>query len=55
MGDGFNDVSMVKYAELGVAMENGCDAIKEIADIIAPSNENDGVSVIIEKYIFNQG
>ncbi len=53
MGDGFNDVSMVKYAGLGVAMENGCDAIKKIADIIAPSNENNGVSAIIEKYIFN--
>jgi hydroxymethylpyrimidine pyrophosphatase-like HAD family hydrolase len=47
-GDGFNDVSMVEYAGLGVAMSNGCDKIKEVADRIAPDNNSDGIAVVID-------
>lgn len=43
-GDGFNDISMIKYVAHGVAMENGCDLIKQSADYIATSNDNDGVA-----------
>ena len=50
-GDGFNDVSMIKYAGLGVAMSNGCDAAKEAADYIAPSNDEDGIVDVIEKFV----
>lgn len=50
-GDGYNDVSMIKYAGLGVAMENACDAAKEAADFITLSNENDGVANVIERFI----
>ena len=46
-GDGFNDVSMVDYAGIGVAMSNGCDKIKEGADRIAPDNNSDGVAAVI--------
>lgn len=46
-GDGFNDISMVEYAGLGVAMSNGCDRIKEIADRIAPDNDSDGIAAVI--------
>lgn len=46
-GDGFNDVSMVDYAGIGVAMSNGCDKIKEVADRIAPDNNSDGVAAVI--------
>lgn len=50
-GDGFNDVSMIKYAGLGVCMANGCDAAKAAADFIAPSNDEDGVAAVIEKFV----
>lgn len=50
-GDGFNDVSMIKYAGLGVAMANGCDAAKAAADYIAPSNDDDGIADVIEKFV----
>lgn len=51
IGDSFNDLSMIKYAGLGVCMENGYDEIKEIANYITSSNNNDGVANVIEKFI----
>lgn len=53
-GDGFNDISMVQYAGLGVAMSNGCKPILEIADYITQSNDEDGIAHVIEKFILNQ-
>ncbi|SEI95595.1 hypothetical protein SAMN02910453_1686 [Lachnospiraceae bacterium A10] len=50
-GDGFNDIPMLRYAGLSVAMENAQPETKEWADYIAPSNDEDGVAVAIEKYI----
>ncbi|MDO5569877.1 MAG: Cof-type HAD-IIB family hydrolase [Bacteroidales bacterium] len=50
-GDGFNDLSMIKYAGLGVAMSNAQDAVKEAADYITLSNDEDGVAHVIEKFI----
>lgn len=49
MGDGYNDLSMVKYAGIGVAMANGCDAVKEAADFVSLSNDECGVAYAIEK------
>ena len=49
-GDGFNDLSMIKYAGVGVSMANGCDACREAADYIAPSNDQDGLVDVIKKY-----
>ncbi len=48
-GDGYNDVSMIKYAGLGVAMANGCDLIKSSSDIITSDNDHDGIAEVIEK------
>ena len=50
-GDGFNDLSMIKYAGLGVAMANAQDKVKEAADFITLSNDEDGVAYVIEKFI----
>lgn len=50
-GDGFNDVSMVKYAGLGIAMANAQESVKEVADIVTLSNDEDGVAKVIEEYI----
>ena len=53
-GDGFNDRSMLEYAGLGVAMQNGQPAIKAVADLIAPSNEDDGVAYVVESLMLGK-
>jgi len=49
-GDGKNDVTMIHFAGLGVAMENACEEVLEVSDYIAESCDNDGVAKIIEKF-----
>ena len=49
-GDGYNDIPMMRYAGFSVAMENAKDETKEWADFIAPSNDEDGVALAIEKF-----
>ena len=51
VGDGFNDLSMIQYAGLGVAMANAQEVVKENADFITLSNEEDGVAHVVEKFI----
>ncbi len=48
-GDNYNDIFMIEYAGLGVAVENGVEEIKQKADLVCPSNDDDGVAKIIEK------
>ena len=50
MGDSDNDVEMVAWAGLGVAMGNATPVVKAVADYIAPSVEDDGVAVAIERF-----
>lgn len=50
-GDGYNDISMIEYAGVGVAMGNAQDAVKKVADFITLSNDEDGLVVVIEKFI----
>lgn len=52
-GDQELDVSMIQAAKTGVAMGNAPDHVKEVADIITLSNEEDGVAVAMEKYVLN--
>lgn len=52
IGDGYNDVSMIRYAGMGIVMENAPEIIKREADMIAPSNDDEGVAKIIEQ-LFN--
>lgn len=49
-GDGMNDLEMVREAGLGVAMENAVQPVKDAADYITVSNEEDGVAKAIEKF-----
>lgn len=44
VGDGENDVTMVKLAGFGVAMGNGKDSVKAVADYVTDSIETDGLS-----------
>ena len=50
-GDGFNDLSMIQYAGIGVAMENAQKEVKEVADYITKSNNHDGIVDVIDKFI----
>ncbi len=49
VGDGANDMTMIKAAGLGIAMGNGDEAIKEIADYIADKVTNDGLYKAFEE------
>lgn len=50
-GDGFNDMSMIKYAGVGAAMANAQEAVKEAADMVTRrTNDEDGLLEVIEKY-----
>lgn len=42
-GDGENDMGMLQYVQVGVAMGNAKDMVKDVADYITDSVENDGV------------
>jgi Cof subfamily protein (haloacid dehalogenase superfamily) len=53
IGDNENDISMLKYAGMGVAMGNGEDYVKELADFVTDTNNNDGVAKAIEKFILS--
>lgn len=54
VGDNENDISMIKFAGLGVAMGNAEEAVKKIADYVTATNEEDGVAKVIEKYILER-
>lgn len=50
-GDGHNDASIVKFAGTGVAMANAVQALKDIADEITLSNEEDGIAASLYKHM----
>lgn len=50
-GDSYNDISMIQFAGLGVAMENAIPPLKEVADYITLSNDEDGVAHVVEKFL----
>jgi Cof subfamily protein (haloacid dehalogenase superfamily) len=52
IGDSMNDEAMILWAGTGVAMNNGDERIKNIADIVTEkTNDDDGVAEVIEKFI----
>lgn len=50
-GDNFNDLEMIKYAGLGVAMQNAPDGVKAAADFITLSNNEDGIAYALSKFM----
>lgn len=50
-GDGYNDLTMIEYAGVGVAMANAQQVVKDHADYITRSNEEDGIADVIDKFI----
>jgi len=51
IGDGMNDLAMLEYAGLGVAMGNASDTVKAVADVMTGSNADDGVAQAIERFV----
>ncbi|WP_099224596.1 sugar-phosphatase [Listeria costaricensis] len=54
IGDQENDMTMIKYAGLGVAMGNATDEIKQAAGFITATNNESGVAVAIRKFILDK-
>ncbi len=52
IGDNFNDVEMLEYAGIGVAMGNAPEPVKAFSQWVAPEVEQDGVVTAIKKFIF---
>jgi Cof subfamily protein (haloacid dehalogenase superfamily) len=53
VGDNHNDLTMLRYAGLGVVMANAEDELKRMGFELTPSNEEDGVAEAIERHILN--
>lgn len=51
VGDSYNDISMIEYAGVGVAMGNAPEQIREIADYTTLLNSESGVAHVVEKFI----
>lgn len=49
-GDNYNDIDMIEYAGLGVAMGNAPEEVKRCADFVTLSNDEDGVAEVIKKF-----
>ena len=50
-GDGQNDVSMIKWAGVGVAMGNAIDEAKAAADMVTASNNEDGIALALDEIL----
>ena len=48
-GDEDNDLEMIDYAGTGVAMGNGIEQLKSVANHITLSNEEDGIAIFLEE------
>ncbi|KAB7671167.1 Cof-type HAD-IIB family hydrolase [Bacillus sp. B1-b2] len=54
MGDSYNDVAMIEFAGLGVAMGNAPDDVKAISNYVTDTNNNDGVAKVVQKFILDE-
>ncbi|MGI5921374.1 MAG: Cof-type HAD-IIB family hydrolase [Syntrophomonadaceae bacterium] len=54
VGDSYNDLAMIKWAGIGVAMGNACEEIKNLADFVTSSNEEEGVAEALQRLILKR-
>lgn len=54
VGDNWNDLEMLEFAGLGVAMANAPEEVKEKADLVTASNDEDGVAAVLERYVLGE-
>ncbi|MDF2660257.1 MAG: hydrolase [Paenibacillus sp.] len=55
IGNYFNDVEMIRFAGLGIAMDNSPDGVKEAADAVTASNNEDGVHLALVRHVLEAG
>ncbi|MFB0847488.1 Cof-type HAD-IIB family hydrolase [Paenibacillus oleatilyticus] len=55
VGNYYNDIDMIRFAGLGIAMDNSPDAVKEAADAVTLSNNDDGVYEALRRYVLPSG
>jgi Cof subfamily protein (haloacid dehalogenase superfamily) len=55
VGDNDNDIPLLQAAGYGVAMGNGSPGLKAVADWIAPTIEDDGAAIALEKFVVANG
>ncbi|KHL92630.1 hypothetical protein QW71_28240 [Paenibacillus sp. IHB B 3415] len=51
VGDSLNDLAAIQQAGFGVAMGNAQETVKQEADAVVATNNDDGIAEVIEKYI----
>jgi Cof subfamily protein (haloacid dehalogenase superfamily) len=51
IGDGPNDVEMLRHVGTGVAMGNASDEVKAAADFVTGHHEQDGLAEFVERYL----
>ena len=51
VGDGENDLAMLRYAGLSVAMGNACDTVKKTARVVTETNDEDGLAKAVERVL----
>lgn len=49
-GDSYNDITMLEKSGIGIAMANGEEAVKAVADYVTDSNENDGIAKALQHF-----
>ena len=52
IGDNYNDQGMIEFAGMGIAMGNAPDSIKQVANDITDTNNQDGVAKALIKYFY---
>ena len=50
-GDAENDIPMIREAGMGVAMGNAAEVVKQAADMVTLSNNEDGIAAALEKLL----
>jgi hydroxymethylpyrimidine pyrophosphatase-like HAD family hydrolase len=54
IGDSYNDISMIKYAGLGIAMGNAPDYVKSYAQYVTKGNDENGIADAIERFVLKK-
>lgn len=51
IGDSENDIDMIRYAGVGIAMGNALDHVKSAADFVTLTNDDNGVAFAVSKFV----
>ncbi len=54
VGDSYNDIDMIEYAGIGIAMGDSPKELKEVADFVAPSVSDRGVEYVLKKFVLEE-